>query len=926
MTVAPPIPRQELRSGAAQSSRVTLFSAPTPRDLADSLARGRGGLDGGPARAAIFDPTEERLARARSIAERGISWRGRDGIWFSPSGLVSSGGTLVFMFPGVDGSFEPRVDDVAHHFGLPVPECTTPRDLQETGVGIVGVNRLLDRVVRGLGIVPNDVAGHSVGEWSGMIATGVIPDEAVDSFIARLQPGSLHVPGVVFATAGCGSRMAAAALEGLDDIALSHDNCPHQVLVCGVEPSVDAALARLRADGVLCQKLPFQSGFHSPLFAAHVGPHRENFARLPLRSPLATLWSATTCAPYPEDLDGIRALAVEHLVRPVRFRELVEVLYAKGARVFLQVGTGSLVQFVEDTLRGRPHLAIAANVKERTGMDQLKRAVAALFVEGAGVDVSLVLPESFGPTLPSAHPILAEFVESMTAIADAQREVVTRYIASHDAAKSPTGDQGEIEAVATRELSVETLPELSDHALVRQPPDWPILSDREPLVPMTTLVDLMIEHAQVLCPGRVAVGVEQVRAHRWLGVAPAVTAKISCRLEQAHRVHVAIDDYCEGTVVFSDRYPIPPLSDTSPLVGATRASMSARAVYDEHWLFHGPAFQGIVDLGVLGDEGIRGTLQTGQARGALLDNAGQLFGCWVMMRHETDRMAMPVRLSQVRFFGPHPRPGERLECTVRVRSIDERSVVADLTLARDGHLWAAIDGWENRRFETNDRFWSVIRWPEKTLLSEVLPEGFVVFEDRYRAGPTRERLARRFLGERERIEYEQKTPRRQRCWLAGRIAAKDAVRDLLWRMGHGPIFPIEIGIANEPSGRPVARTPTGRDVSISIAHKNDVAVAIACEGGPAGIDIERIEPRAESFAELSFTKDELRLVEGEPRDEGWTRLWTAKEAAAKAAGTGLSGSPGRFPIRDRAGRRLLVGKAWVDTQRYGDFVIAWVRT
>ena len=112
MTLAPPI---------AQSQRAALFSAATPRELADALARGRRRLDGGPARAALFDPTEERLARARWVAERGSSWRGRDGMWFSPSGLVSSGGTLVFMFPGVDASFEPRIDDVAHHFGLPVP-------------------------------------------------------------------------------------------------------------------------------------------------------------------------------------------------------------------------------------------------------------------------------------------------------------------------------------------------------------------------------------------------------------------------------------------------------------------------------------------------------------------------------------------------------------------------------------------------------------------------------------------------------------------------------------------------------------------------------------------------------------------------------------------------------------------------------------
>src|SRR5438094_9899101 len=104
-------------------------------------------------------------------------------------------------------------------------------------------------------------------------------------------------------------------------------------------------------------------------------------------------------------------------------------------------------------------------------------------------------------------------------------------------------------------------------------------------------------------------------------------------------------------------------------------------------------------------------------------------------------------------------------------------------------MWACVEGWENRRIETDDRLFSVIRAPEHRLLSEVMAEGFVLFDDRYRAGATRERLARRFLGEAERAEYERQTPRRQRSWLAGRIAAKDAVRDLLWRLGHGPLFP-----------------------------------------------------------------------------------------------------------------------------------------
>ena len=286
-------------------------------------------------------------------------------------------------------------------------------------------------------------------------------------------------------------------------------------------------------------------------------------------------------------------------------------------------------------------------------------------------------------------------------------------------------------------------------------------------------------------------------------------------------------------------------------------------------------------------------------------------------------MAMPVRLSRVRFFGPHPQVGELLACTVHVRSIDEKSVVGDLTLVREGQVWAVIEGWENRRFETDDRLWELMQWPETNLLSEAQPEGFVLFEDHYRAATTRDRLARRFLGERERKAYQSQTPRKQRPWLSGRIAAKDAVRDLLWSRGLGPLFPVEVEIDNEPSGRPIVRTSTGHDVRVSIAHKDQIAVAMARLGKPVGIDVEHIEPRTDSFAEISFTRAELRLIAGEPREEGMTRLWSAKEAAAKASGTGLGGAPGRFPIRDRAGERLLVGDTWVSTKRHQDFIIAW---
>jgi phosphopantetheinyl transferase len=109
---------------------------------------------------------------------------------------------------------------------------------------------------------------------------------------------------------------------------------------------------------------------------------------------------------------------------------------------------------------------------------------------------------------------------------------------------------------------------------------------------------------------------------------------------------------------------------------------------------------------------------------------------------------------------------------------------------------------------------------------------------------------------------------------------------------------------------------------VSIAHKDEIAVAIASHDGDLGIDVERIAPRDAGFADLAFTADELRMM-NEPRDEALTRLWVAKEAAAKAAGTGLAGDPRRFPVTDHTGDRLLVAGLWVRVKRFGDYMIGW---
>ena len=85
------------------------------------------------------------------------------------------------------------------------------------------------------------------------------------------------------------------------------------------------------------------------------------------------VWSATTAARYPANEADVRELFVRHLLEPVRFRPLIEAMYAAGFRAFVQVGAGQLGSLIGDTLHGRDHLVVAAHSPHRSGLAQLRR-------------------------------------------------------------------------------------------------------------------------------------------------------------------------------------------------------------------------------------------------------------------------------------------------------------------------------------------------------------------------------------------------------------------------------------------------------------------------------------------------------------------------------------------------------------------------
>ncbi len=896
-------------------------------DVAEHLAawrsdpHARAGSDpigDGPVRLAVVDPTERRLDLAARLLEKGRPWRGRNDIWFEPSGLIADGGRVAFLLPGVEPTFDADVTDVAAWFGLNVatlPEGAT--ELEAQGRGIFAVGRILHTALVELGVVPDDIAGHSLGEWTGVFTAELVPAADADRFLDDLEPGSLEVPGVVFAALGCGVDVASEVIADLDDVVVSHDNCPHQSVICGPADAISQAMVRLAGRKIFAQELPFRSGFHSPAFEPYLDIVRHHWDRMPLQPARIPLWSATTCSPYPADPDAVRRLAADHLVLPVRFRELVRAMHDDGVRAFVQLGVGSLVSFVDDTLRGEEQMSVSAHAAARSGMDQLARAATALWVQGVDIDLDrLRAPLAAGSPLRPARPdhgrapsaptvrltlatpsirlstrtvgeldlrlgsdtdaaatrtteapepaaaghrrgvgsalqdehdlLLSESLAAGRQVLDARAARPSRRATAPERQDAPGGAPvpADPPGTSTREVlrvDLDTFPWLIDHCFYRQADGWTDLSDRFPVLPMTTMVEMLGDAARRRQPGLVVTRIENIRAMRWLPASPAVEVTVTTRVVASGHVEASIDGYARATVRLAAATPPAPRPAARPLTAPRPSPVAPGPLYEDHWMFHGPTFQGVRTIDALGDDGVDGVIESLPTPGAFLDNAGQLYGWWVIATVDQDFLALPQSIDAIERFGAPPPIGALVTTTVRITEVTDRTVRADLELVWDGVVNVRIAGWVDRRFDSDEDLWLMLRQPEDHLLAAIGPSGVAVVAERWRDSASRELMARRYLTAAERTTYEGLNPRAQRLWLLGRIAAKDAVRHALWDEGHGPLFPAELTLRDDGPGAVIAHGGAADGRRVALATTEWLGVARLTTAGGA-ISVTTVDP------------------------------------------------------------------------------------
>lgn len=513
---------------------------------------------------------------------------------------------------------------------------------------------------------------------------------------------------------------------------------------------------------------------------------------------------------------------------------------------------------------------------------------------------------------------------------------------------------------------------LADHVFVHAPGVKP-LSACLPVLPLTVSLEVMAEAAACLAPGHGLTGFENVKATRWIELADADTLTLRITAQRSgldpdrhiHRIAAAI--YIEqqaapaisADVLFARSYKVDLSIGFTEFANPRRYPLTAELLYRQRHMFHGPNFQCLVGDILLGETGVIGELLVktpadlfrSDARPQLLtdpqllDGVGQIIGVFAMDR---ERYAFPIGFEKLELYRPTPPAGTRVPIRVEITHDEAMTLHADIEIEDGaGAVWMRIRDWRMWKFRWERRLADFRRLPTRHLLSEsagppsLAPSAVCrMLPDRDISNFDARLLARFYLHMDEMPDFAAKAgvPKRQKQWLLGRVAAKDAVRAWLARRAGAEemLHPAAFVIDNNARGQPSAKHLPGPEPlpKISIAHCEDRAIAIA-DDGAVGVDIEKISARDPGFLEAISTTAERGLLNqlgggGADWTAEWiTRLWCAKEAAGKLLGTGVDGAPQRFEavaigmdgvfqILPRGGDRPIV----VATNRDGGFIIA----
>ena len=196
---------------------------------------------------------------------------------------------------------------------------------------------------------PDMVAGHSLGEFSALVAAGAMDFEDGLRLVSiraqamqkacELNPGAM---AAVLALPAPTIEQICAETEGI--VVAANYNCEGQIVISGEKAAVDAACLRLKEAGARrALPLPVGGAFHSPLMEPARAELAEGIAAARISVPVCPIYQNVSASPS-TDPQVIKENLLTQLTSPVRWTQSVQNMLADGASHFIELGPGKVLQ------------------------------------------------------------------------------------------------------------------------------------------------------------------------------------------------------------------------------------------------------------------------------------------------------------------------------------------------------------------------------------------------------------------------------------------------------------------------------------------------------------------------------------------------------------------------------------------------------
>ena len=199
-------------------------------------------------------------------------------------------------------------------------------------------------------VAPQYVAGHSLGEFTALVAADVIDFDTALLLVRErgrlMKENGTERPGGMLAVLGLDREVVEAVVadaSSIGVITLANANSPGQIVLSGEGAALDRATELARERGaVKVVRLPISIASHSPLMARAAAQFGEIVARLPLRQPRIPVVANIT-GQILTSADDIRKELADHILKPVQWTASVVEMVARGSAAFLEIGPGQVL-------------------------------------------------------------------------------------------------------------------------------------------------------------------------------------------------------------------------------------------------------------------------------------------------------------------------------------------------------------------------------------------------------------------------------------------------------------------------------------------------------------------------------------------------------------------------------------------------------